>query len=138
MSRHRQQDDELGLCLDPSARLAQSVERKALNLVVVGSSPTVGDACRPPSPIATAAGICGWASCPNGCVVGFLSWRLETRILCGVAVAVCDFARVDASPQKHEITTPGVMRAVQAGRHGDRARLRAHEHIRLRSTCSTN
>ncbi len=25
------------------ARLAQSVERKALNLVVVGSSPTVGD-----------------------------------------------------------------------------------------------
>ena len=26
-----------------SARLAQSVERKALNLVVVGSSPTVGD-----------------------------------------------------------------------------------------------
>ena len=27
-----------------SARLAQSVERKALNLVVVGSSPTVGDA----------------------------------------------------------------------------------------------
>ena len=28
------------------ARLAQSVERKALNLVVVGSSPTVGDAWR--------------------------------------------------------------------------------------------
>ena len=27
----------------PLARLAQSVERKALNLVVVGSSPTVGD-----------------------------------------------------------------------------------------------
>jgi hypothetical protein len=27
----------------PTARLAQSVERKALNLVVVGSSPTVGD-----------------------------------------------------------------------------------------------
>ena len=27
------------------AGLAQSVERKALNLVVVGSSPTVGDAC---------------------------------------------------------------------------------------------
>lgn len=26
------------------ARLAQSVERKALNLVVVGSSPTLGDA----------------------------------------------------------------------------------------------
>ena len=26
-----------------AARLAQSVERKALNLVVVGSSPTVGD-----------------------------------------------------------------------------------------------
>ena len=26
-----------------NARLAQSVERKALNLVVVGSSPTVGD-----------------------------------------------------------------------------------------------
>ena len=26
-----------------SARLAQSVERKALNLVVVGSSPTVGE-----------------------------------------------------------------------------------------------
>ena len=28
--------------LQPLARLAQSVERKALNLVVVGSSPTVG------------------------------------------------------------------------------------------------
>ena len=28
---------------DQLARLAQSVERKALNLVVVGSSPTVGD-----------------------------------------------------------------------------------------------
>ena len=28
-----------------TASLAQSVERKALNLVVVGSSPTVGDAC---------------------------------------------------------------------------------------------
>ena len=28
--------------LSPSARLAQSAERKALNLVVVGSSPTVG------------------------------------------------------------------------------------------------
>ena len=27
------------------ARLAQSVERKALNLVVVGSSPTVGGFC---------------------------------------------------------------------------------------------
>ena len=27
------------------ARLAQSVERKALNLVVVGSSPTVGELC---------------------------------------------------------------------------------------------
>ena len=26
----------------PTARLAQSAERKALNLVVVGSSPTVG------------------------------------------------------------------------------------------------
>ena len=26
----------------PGARLAQSAERKALNLVVVGSSPTVG------------------------------------------------------------------------------------------------
>ena len=30
-------------CSYTSARLAQSVERKALNLVVVGSSPTVGD-----------------------------------------------------------------------------------------------
>ena len=28
-----------------AARLAQSVERKALNLVVVGSSPTSGDEC---------------------------------------------------------------------------------------------
>jgi hypothetical protein len=27
------------------ARLVQSIERKALNLVVVGPSPTVGDAC---------------------------------------------------------------------------------------------
>ena len=37
----------------PSARLAQSVERKALNLVVVGSSPTVGvsspQACQSPT-----------------------------------------------------------------------------------------
>ena len=31
------------IILVPLARLAQSVERKALNLVVVGSSPTVGD-----------------------------------------------------------------------------------------------
>jgi hypothetical protein len=30
------------LCVWPQARLAQSAERKALNLVVVGSSPTVG------------------------------------------------------------------------------------------------
>ena len=29
----------------PEARLAQSAERKALNLVVVASSPTVGVAC---------------------------------------------------------------------------------------------
>ena len=29
-------------CVWPQARLAQSAERKALNLVVVGSSPTVG------------------------------------------------------------------------------------------------
>ena len=29
-------------CVHASARLAQSAERKALNLVVVGSSPTVG------------------------------------------------------------------------------------------------
>ena len=29
-------------CVWPRARLAQSAERKALNLVVVGSSPTVG------------------------------------------------------------------------------------------------
>ncbi len=33
----------LGLRIVAMARLAQSVERKALNLVVVGSSPTVGD-----------------------------------------------------------------------------------------------
>ena len=30
-------------CMPFSARLAQSVERNALNLVVVGSSPTVGE-----------------------------------------------------------------------------------------------
>ena len=39
-----------GRCL--RACLAQSVERKTLNLVVVGSSPTVGDCfvlCAPPS-----------------------------------------------------------------------------------------
>ena len=33
-----------------AARLAQLVERKALNLVVVGSSPTVGVLCSPPNP----------------------------------------------------------------------------------------
>ena len=33
---------DAGLYLHSTARLAQSVERKALNLVVVGSSPTVG------------------------------------------------------------------------------------------------
>ena len=37
---------DIGKCIGPvrtaSARLAQSVEHKALNLVVVGSSPTVG------------------------------------------------------------------------------------------------
>ena len=31
--------------MSPMARLAQSVERKALNVVVVGSSPTVGVLC---------------------------------------------------------------------------------------------
>ena len=31
-----------GNCIRVSARLAQLVERKTLNLVVVGSSPTVG------------------------------------------------------------------------------------------------
>ncbi len=40
-------DSKFGLMLRKSmlqeADLAQSVERKALNLVVVGSSPTVGD-----------------------------------------------------------------------------------------------
>jgi hypothetical protein len=34
----------------PIARLAQSAERKALNLVVVGSSPTVGVLCGSPRP----------------------------------------------------------------------------------------
>ena len=34
--------------LAPTARLAQSAERKALNLVVVGSSPTVGALCQWP------------------------------------------------------------------------------------------
>ena len=32
------------------ARLAQSAERKALNLVVVGSSPTVGEVVARPMP----------------------------------------------------------------------------------------
>ena len=43
-----------GFGFDPQARLAQSVERKALNLVVVGSSPTVGVLCflySPSSPL---------------------------------------------------------------------------------------
>ena len=47
------------------ARLAQPVERKALNLVVVGSSPTVG--------VTTAAPLGRWGCCagvPAGC------WRL--------------------------------------------------------------
>ena len=35
------------LALKSIARLAQSAERKALNLVVVGSSPTVGDLAAP-------------------------------------------------------------------------------------------
>ena len=38
--------DSVGCAAPPDmARLAQSAERKALNLVVVGSSPTVGDLC---------------------------------------------------------------------------------------------
>ena len=36
---------ELIEILSTTARLAQSAERKALNLVVVGSSPTVGALC---------------------------------------------------------------------------------------------
>ena len=36
--------------LPPKASLAQSVERKALNLVVVGSSPTGGDLLHTPLP----------------------------------------------------------------------------------------
>ena len=50
--RHFRIDGTSLLCLrfgtwpqSTSARLAQSVERKALNLVVVGSSPTVGVCC---------------------------------------------------------------------------------------------
>ena len=37
----------LNFQLSAGARLARSVERKALNLVVVGSSPTVGVAAEP-------------------------------------------------------------------------------------------
>ena len=35
--------DSFMVMSESTARLAQSAERKALNLVVVGSSPTVGD-----------------------------------------------------------------------------------------------
>ena len=41
----------LSLIVNRSARLAQSVERKALNLVVVGSSPTVGVCVYPSEPL---------------------------------------------------------------------------------------
>ena len=39
----RNQDTAEKRAFSGTARLAQSAERKALNLVVVGSSPTVGD-----------------------------------------------------------------------------------------------
>ena len=48
------------LDLGSTARLAQSVERKALNLVVVGSSPTVGV-----YPIESAGMLFLWAFCPQ-------------------------------------------------------------------------
>ena len=41
-TRTRRRANETLQLLGSKARLAQSVERKALNLVVVGSSPTVG------------------------------------------------------------------------------------------------
>ena len=44
-------------CACPQARLAQSVERKALNLVVVGSSPTGGAFVLPTRCKLSAAGI---------------------------------------------------------------------------------
>jgi hypothetical protein len=40
--RFRIYEGGYGMGRTPTARLAQSVERKALNLVVVGSSPTSG------------------------------------------------------------------------------------------------
>ena len=52
----------IGVPADPIisvARLAQSVERKALNLVVVGSSPTLGDAQAPPGGARRPAA-CSW------------------------------------------------------------------------------
>ena len=67
---------ECDKCAGPPARLAQSVERKALNLVVVGSSPTVGDlppAWGPPRP--PRPGIC--LVVPGEIEGQVPSWRYE-------------------------------------------------------------
>ena len=48
------------------ARLAQSAERKALNLVVVGSSPTVGVLCGSPK-LCVLSVASNWNSFPSAC-----------------------------------------------------------------------
>ena len=74
----------------PSARLAQSAERKALNLVVVGSSPTVGvcyscrlSACQPtcrcltPSAFHGPAWLLFWPCWPLPLPSRFVAWLLQ-------------------------------------------------------------
>ena len=81
-----------------AARLAQSVERKALNLVVVGSSPTVGvsssQACRSPT-YATFEVVIAIAHCTRLCWCAVPAARpcffAYEKIACGADAAMRSF-----------------------------------------------
>ena len=69
------------------ARLAQSVERQTLNLVVVGSSPTVGDFLQP-----SFAGVPNGAQPPHRNRIGpahLMSKREARRVCAQHSVWVC-------------------------------------------------
>ena len=65
-------------CAFATARLAQSAERKALNLVVVGSSPTVG---------AFSRRLCVF--CERACVASVRGWHVCSKVtLAGLEPAI--------------------------------------------------
>ena len=62
----------------PTARLAQSAERKALNLVVVGSSPTVGAFAQRRKTYARRVGF-DLTKTPNGSVFGRSGFEFDAQ-----------------------------------------------------------